>query len=408
MATLDTAPMPVQGHTQDRAQPRPTREQQLFSEVESVFRRFMYFPHEHAYTVATLWVAHTHLRTKDGDFLPYVTPRLYYGSMSPGCGKTLALELTATQSFRGSVELNPTEPGLISMYHNDKSTACITEIDKFFGDRGHSKEGHKAVINSGYRKGATVKRERGGVTEPRRIHGPMALDGKNAKRFLEPEGPFDAVRSRSVAVILDRKPDGVDVAEYDPQRDEARLIANRDVLAHWGLRFASTILARNVDKLIPAGINNRDKETWRVLFQVAAHVGGDWVRRLQDAARALILGQWGEDEQPVRSFAQQLLDAVQAVYGPDERFLPSRVVCQRVMEIDGWWRQEWSNPRAASMGLAAELATFGIEATREYVNGKQERGYALMDLLDVESDDDWTEPEATDASEWDWSELDDE
>lgn len=402
-----TATLPMHVGTPGAERPRVTRDQQRLNEVESVFRRFMHFPHEHAYTVATLWVAHSHLRTAEGDFLPYVTPRLYFGSTSPGCGKTQALELTTLMGFNGEVTLNPTEPGLVSKFHNDKATVGLTECDQFFGARGGSKEGHKAVINGGYRKGATVDRERGGVTEKRRIHGPMALDGKNAKRFLEKDGPFDAVRSRSIAIILDRKPEGAKVAEYDPQRDEKRLHSISTRLAEWGVRNARTILALNVDPLIPAGIHSRDKETWRVLFQVAAFVGGDWVDRVTAAARALVLGEWGEDETPVRSYAEQLLDAVRGTYGPGETFLPVATLIQRLLTVDGWWRQEWTNPRAASMSLADELATFGIEGSRAYVEGRQVRGYALVALLDVEDEPEPAEPTAEPA-EWDWSELDDE
>jgi hypothetical protein len=399
-----TTPLPAQGHER----PRVTRDQQRLNEIEHVFRRFMHFPHEHAYTMATLWVAHSHLRTKEGDFLPYVTPRVYFGSMRPNCGKTLALELTTLMSYRGEMTLNPTEPGLISMFHNDKQTVGLTEIDKFFGERGHSKEGHKAVINGGYKRGATVSRERGGVTEKRNVHGPMALDGKNAKRFLELEGPFDAVRSRSIAIILDRKPAGTQVTEYDPQRDENRLRSISARLAEWGCRNARTILSLNIDSLVPAGIDNRDKETWRVLFQIAAFVGGGWVERIQAAARALILGEWGEDETPVRSYAEQLLHAARGAYGAGETFLPTRTLVTRLMDIDGWWRQEWTSPRAASMSLADELATFGIEKGREYVDGKQERGYALVDLLDVEDDPEPQPEPVADVAEWNWDELEEE
>lgn len=394
-------------------EPRPkvTRDQQRLNEIERVFRRFMHFPHEHAYTVATLWVAHTHLRDKEENFLPYVTPRLYFGSKRPGCGKTLALELATLMSFNGEMTLNPTEPGLVSKLHNDKATVGLTEIDKFFGERGSSKDGHKAVINGGYKKGATVDRERGGVTEKRRIHGPMALDGKNAKRFLEEDGPFDAVRSRSVPVLLERKPNDAAVAEYDPQRDEKRLRAISTRMAEWGVRNARVILSLNIDPLVPAGdYAPRDKETWRVLFQVAAFVGGDWIERVVAAFMAMVMGEWGEQDAPTLSYAEELLHAARGAYEAGQTFLPTRVLIQRLRELDGWWGDEWTSPRAAAMGLADELGTFGIEATREYVEGKRERGYALVDLLDVDQPEGDDEPQAptTPVDEWDWSELDED
>lgn len=405
--SIDTRPLPA-AHTTPPA--RPTREQQLLSEVEQVFRRFMHYPHEHAFTVATLLVAHTHLRGPNGEFLPRVTPRGYTGSLLPGCGKTMDLELKTLMSFNGQIVLEPTEPGVISLIHNDKATVGLTEIDLLFGNRGTSRAGLKAAINGGYRRGATVDRERGGETEKRNIHGPMFLDGKNLRRFLQEDGPFDTVRTRSIVTALERKPAHVKLDKYNSERHEPRLRQIAARLTLWGRHHGQQIVRLNVERWMDSiGLDNRDAEIWTVLFQVAAHVGGDWPARVTAAAKALVLGVWGEDEAPVLSPAQDLLEAVRAVYGPGETFLPTRVILQRVMGRDGWWTGEWSSPRAASMGLAAELGTFGIEATREYVDGRQERGYALVALLDVESDDDdWGDPPAEDVESWNWDELDDE
>jgi hypothetical protein len=390
---------------------KPTKDQLLLADVERVFRRFMHFPHDHAHTMASLWVAHTHLRSAEGDLLPRITPRIYYGSKQSGAGKTTALELTTLMSYRGEMALEPTEPGLVTKLHVDKATVGITEIDLFFGSRGTSKQGHRAVINGGYKRGATVDRERNGEVEKRNIHGCMALDGKNARKFLEVDGPFDTLRTRSHAIILDRKPKSVKLDEYDSERHEKRLTSISTGLTEWGMRNGRAIVGLNVDPLLDdAGVHNRDKEIWRVLFQVAAWVGGGWLERVVAAARAIVLGEWGEEDAPQLSFAEELLRAAREAFTLDDGgFLPTRVLCRRLLDVDGWWREEWTSPRAASMSLAEELATFGIEAKREYVEGKQERGYALVELLQVDEPE-YVEPEpaVTPVDEWDWDELDEE
>src|SRR3954452_24047469 len=101
-----TATLPMHAPAE---RPRVTKDQQLLAEIETSFCRFMAFPHEHAYTVATLWVAHTHLQP-----WPRITPRLYYGSKSAGCGKTMAMELTTLMSLNGEIVIEPTGPGLTS------------------------------------------------------------------------------------------------------------------------------------------------------------------------------------------------------------------------------------------------------------------------------------------------------
>lgn len=389
--------------------PRVTKDQQLLAEIETVFRRFMHFPHQHAYTIATLWVAHTHLRSAEGDLLPRITPRIYYGSKQSGAGKTTALELTTLMSYRGEMALEPTAPGLTTKLHVDKATVGITEIDLFFGTRGTSKSAHRAIINGGYKRGATVDRERDGEVEKRNIHGCMALDGKNARKFLEVDGPFDTLRTRSHAIILERKPKDVRLDEYDSEKHERRLTSISARMTDWGTKYGRRIVQLDVDPALnAAGVHNRDKEIWRVLFQVAAWAGGEWPQRVTDAARAIVLGEWGEEDTPQLSYAEELLHAAREAFTLDDGgFLPTRVLLQRLMRSEGWWQAEWTTPRAAAMSLADELGTFGIEATRAYVDGRQERGYALVDMLDVDEPEEDEAPAAP-VDEWDWSELDED
>jgi hypothetical protein len=400
-----TAPMPAQGSPAAPAESRPrvTRDQQLLAEVEGAFRAFMAFPHEHAFTVATLWVAHTHLQPWSR-----ITPRLYYGSKQAGCGKTMAMELTTLMSLNGEVVIEPTGPGLISKIHNDHATVGLDEIDLFFGTRGTARSKERAVINGGYKRGATVDRERQDETEKRNIHGPMVLAGKNAHKFLTAES-FETLRTRSIPIILERKPAGLKLAKYrsDIHEDRLRGIARR--MARWGQHNGRHITSLDVEKLLPAGIDNRDAEIWTVLFQIAAFVGGDWLDRVIAAARALVLNQWGDDESPVLSPADELREAALGAFQPGEAFLPVSELVRRVRAVPGWWQREWTSPKGAAMSLAAELGTFRVEGTRAYVDTpegrRQVRGYALADLLDVETEDPWdVEPSADD--EWDDDELD--
>jgi hypothetical protein len=389
--------------------PKVTKEQQLLNEVEGVFRKFMAMPSEHAFTVATLWVAHTHLRSTEGHFLPRTTPRLYYGSKQAGCGKTMAMELTTLMCFNGEVVIEPTEPGLISKIHNDHATVGLDEIDLFFGNRGGSKSGHRAVINGGYKRGTTVDRERNDETEKRNIHAPMVLAGKNANRFMTADA-FETLRTRSIAVLLERKPVGTELAKYRSDRHEGHLRSIAARLARWGQHFGKRITCLDVEPLLDAlGIDNRDAEVWNPLFQLAAHVGGDWLDRIEAAAKALTLGDWGPDETPVLSPAEDLLKAAADAFGDDEDFLSTSELLRRLLTAEGsWWTEEWSTPRAAAMDLATTLGTFGIEASRGYVDGKQARGYALSALQAApdDEDEDWGAESAAPA-EWDWSGIDD-
>lgn len=386
---------------------RPTEEQQLLNEVESVYRRFMWMPTEHAYTVATLWVCHTHLRGNDGTFLARTTPRLYFGSKQAGCGKTMAMELTTLMSHNGEIVTEPTQHGLVTAISTDLATIGLDEIDLYFGARGTAKGGVRAVVNSGYKAGATVTRERNDEVDKRPVHAPMALAGKNANRFMTSEA-FETLRTRSIAILLERKPVGTEMVKYRSERHEKHLRSIAARLRRWGSHHGKKVTGLDVEATMPRGIDNRDEEIWSPLFQVAAYVGGPWPARVEKAARALVLGEWGADDSPVLSPAQELLEATRAAFLPGEDFLAVSTLLTRLMTVAGWWRDDWANPHSAAMDLAMTLGTFGVEKSRATVNGKQARGYALVELLDEPVTDDWDDEEpAADDGEWDWSELDD-
>lgn len=407
-AAADVDAAELDGPTQvEQRRPRYTAEQQLLNEVEAIYRKFMFMPTEHAYTVATLWVAHTHLRSNEGEFLPRTTPRLYFGSKRAGCGKTMAMELTTLMSHNGAIKTEPTQPGLVTAINNDLATIGLDEIDLYFGARGTAQSGVRAILNTGYKRGATIDRERQGEVEKRNVHAPVAMAGKNANRFMTAEA-FETLRTRSIAVLLERKPVGAEMVKYRSERHEDVLRAVGARLRRWGAHAGRRVVGIDVEALIPAGIDNRDEEIWAPLFQVAAYVGGEWPGRVERAAKALVLGVWQDDDSPVLSPAQELLEAARGVYQPGEDFLATSALLGRLMKVDGWWRDDWSNPRAAAMELATTLGTFGIDKGRAYVDGVQVRGYPLVDLLDEPATEDWDDGhEAADVDEWDWSGIDD-
>lgn len=362
-----------------------TSDQLLLNEVEQVFRQFMYFPNEHCFTVASLWVAHTHLRNADGVFLPYVTPRLYYGSKTAGCGKSLVTEITTKLSHNGEVILEPTTPSVTTLMNNDQATIGFDEIDTFFG-RGTGKQAMRAILNGGYKRGAKVTRQRSDETDRQNCHGPIVMNGKNANLFLTHEN-FETLRTRSISVILDKPPAGTYVDRFNPEVHDARLTHLMGRLKRWGVLNHRAVLSIPIDGLMPPALANRAEEIWTVMFRVAHHVGGDWPSRCEAAARAIQLGEWQEDDVPTLSPTEELLAHVRACFREGEAFLPSSLVIERLesLPVRAAIMSEWHSERAASMGLARALAVYGIESLRATYAGDQVRGYDRADLFESEA-----------------------
>jgi hypothetical protein len=355
-----------------------TAEQLLANEIEQVFRQFMSMPNEHSYTVSTLWVLHTHLRSVDGVFLPYITPRLYFGSKSAGCGKSLATELTTKMSHNGEVILEPTTPSVTTMMNQDQSTIGFDEIDTYFG-RGVGKSSMRAILNGGYKRGAFVTRQRSDETDRMNCHGPIVMNGKNANLFLGHDN-FETLRTRSISIILEQKPADVYVDRYNPEMHDARLHGLMRRIKKWGMVNAKSVISIPIEGLMPAKIANRAEEIWTVLFRIAAHLGDDWPARCDSAARAFVLGEWEEEVTPCISPAEELLQRVRATFADTEEFLSTETILGRLTGAS--LMAEWvGGERAATMGLSRGLAVFGIEHTRRRLNGSEPVwGYGREDI----------------------------
>lgn len=357
-----------------------TPEQLLANETEQVFRQFMYMPNDHCFTVSTLWVLHTHIRNAEGSFLPYVTPRLYFGSKIAGCGKSLATELTTKMSHNGEMILEPTPPSITTMMNQDMSTLGFDEIDTYFG-RGNGKTSMRAILNGGYKRGAFVTRQRADESERLNCHGPIVMNGKNAARFMTSES-FETLRTRSICVILDQKPVGHYVDRFNPELHDGRLRDLMKRLRRWGLVNARAVTAIPIDGLMPPRIANRAEEIWTVLFRIAAHLGGDWPARCEASARAFTLGEWEDEENPTVSPAEELLYCVRATIGDDETFIPTSAILERLEDLPqrATMMNEWHSERAAMMGLSRALAVYGITHVRRTFEGEQVWGYDSTDL----------------------------
>ena len=132
----------------------------LLDEVRSYLDRFCAFPSEAALDVVTLWVAHTHAVDATHKMVFESTPRLAILSSEPGSGKTRVLELVEQLSHNGTRVTDPTGPGLLCLIDQERATVCIDEIDVLFGP-GSGQRQIRAILNSGYRRGANIVRQRG-------------------------------------------------------------------------------------------------------------------------------------------------------------------------------------------------------------------------------------------------------
>lgn len=120
--------------------------------VEAFYRKYAVYPTQHHYTVLPLWAAHTYVYEEFD-----TSPRLFLDSAVPGSGKTRTLELLDETAKNPLMSFGATSAALIRTIHKGGRTILMDEIDTVYnkGAAGGS-EDVTAVVNAGYKKGATV------------------------------------------------------------------------------------------------------------------------------------------------------------------------------------------------------------------------------------------------------------
>jgi hypothetical protein len=215
-----------------------------------------------------LWFAHTHLVDET-----YTTPRLLIESPVPEAGKTTVIEHAERLCAHPLQMATVSSPAMITrMLQKSMRTILIDEADRALNPDKPGIDDLMAVLNSGYKKGATrpvlVPTKGGGwdaVEMP--TYSPVAMAGN------QPKLPDDTL-SRTIRVLIMPDHEGtVDDSDWELIEPEAKTIAND--LASWADLVCDQV--RNGPRpSLPEGAKARTKERWLPLKRVAVAAGDRW------------------------------------------------------------------------------------------------------------------------------------
>jgi hypothetical protein len=126
----------------------------LLDAVGTLLSKYVVFRSTAQRTAVVLWIAHAHA-LKAFEVTPYLNVR----SAEKRSGKTRLLETLAELVPRPWLTVQPTEAVLFRKIAKEAPTVLLDEVDTIFkGPSTDQTEGLRAVLNSGYRRGATVDR----------------------------------------------------------------------------------------------------------------------------------------------------------------------------------------------------------------------------------------------------------
>jgi len=363
----------------DRTYPPQIALPELLAAVEELIAQFVVFGTPAQRTAVALWVAHAHaLAAFD------VTPYLNVRSAEKRSGKTRLLEVLGLLVPRPWHAVQPSEAVLFRKIARDASTLLLDEVDAVFtGPPSDRTEGLRALLNAGYRRGATVDRC---VGQGMKL---VAFQVFCAKALTGIGTLPDTVADRCIPIALLRRKKSEQVTKFKLREVRPQAAPLYGALAAWAADAVAQL--RTARPELPDGLGDRAEEVWEPLLAIADEAGGEWAARAREAAVALSGG-----DRDTESLGVTLLGAVRDVFDDlhADKILTidllRRLVEREADPWPGWWGKEVDHadethpPRKAARDLARHLKPFGLGPKDVRVpDGRKGKGYDRAEFEDA-------------------------
>jgi hypothetical protein len=373
-------------NTPANRQPEPPKEPppyrsingaELLNDIRKWFTRFICVVDPGDYDILTLWTAHTHLARE-----LYTTPRLLITSPIHESGKTTLLE------HLQHLCVNPIQAAVISseallprLLEQSLRTVLLDEVNRTLRKDKPGVEDLLAVINSGYRLGATrpvLVSAGNGEWQSRDMStfAPVALAGNS------PNLPDDT-RSRMLKILL--LPDIEDLSEesdWEFIEGDARVLAAR--LADWADSVRAAIKQMSVD--LPRGCTRRARERWRPLKRVAVVAGGGW----PDVVDVLIVANLAqeaaerEDGLRARPPGVALLADLYETWPADKGFVPTSDLLRGLVTHDpDYWGADSPYGKELTVHRFGRILSDAAKVTSQRPGGAGPRGFLRLQIEPV-------------------------
>jgi len=345
--------------------------------VDEQLDRFMHFEFVEQRHAVVLWVAGTYV------FDAYdVTPYLHIKSPEKRSGKTLLLDLLYLLCRSPLPVANMSPAALYRVVEKRRPTLLLDEVDAVFPKGRNSdpaKEEFRGLLNAGYRKGFVVYR-----SNPK---GDLLEFSPFCPKALAGIGDLpDTVADRSIPIALQRKPRDVSVARFRLRKVKPRCEEVALTVAH-ALAGKNDEIAR-MDPHLPDELNDREQDTWELLFAIADLAGGHWPELARNAALKVSR----EAQDASETIGEHLLADLRDVWGADEPAIPTKVLLERLIALEEAPWSHWFGREIDARFLAQTLKRYGVTSKKVKYGGQSLKGYRWEHLAPV-----WDRYVSTDA-----------
>ncbi|MDT8322000.1 MAG: DUF3631 domain-containing protein [Xanthomonadales bacterium] len=344
----------------------PTDGHEILDDTRDFIARFCAFPDEHSLNAVTLWCALAHMAHEFD-----TSPRLAALSPEPGSGKTRVLEILENLAPEPMFFFGASVAALFRSMADREVTLLFDEVDTIFtrGGKDDQSEDLRALLNVGYRNGATIPRCVGAQHEVQHfsVFAPCALAGLGDL----PE----TLMSRSIVIRMRRRAPNEFVEPYRPRQHADAGNEIRDRLTEWALTVGPRAGQSWPD--LPDGIADRLAECWEPIIAVGDAAGGTWPERARAAAQAFV--EIAIDRAP--SLGIRLLSDLKKVFGDRPAIFTDDIL----KALNGLDEAPWGNLRGHALdarGLANRLRQYDISSKDVRIGDAVRKGYARDDFFD--------------------------
>jgi hypothetical protein len=346
-------------------------------DIKEWFGRFIAVTDPDDLNVLSLWTVHTHLVVE-----LYTTPRLQVDSVIFGSGKTTVLDHLQRLCCNPIQAASVSSPALIPrMLEIEVRTILLDEVDRSLRADKPGVEDIIAIVNSGYRFGATrpvLVPVKGGGWEMNDMstYAPIAMAGNS------PNLPPDTV-SRSIRILLMPDLNGtVEDSDWEMIADDAERL--RSKIIAWADTVRDGIRGMVVD--LPDNCIGRSKEKWRPLKRVAVAAGGDWPAIVDRLINKSLAEDEAEREAGLKTQppGMVMLTDLFAVWPDDETFMPTRELVQKlIIHNPEYWGIQSGYGKPLTETRLGRLVTQAAKVTSVRLGGVPPRGYLRSHLQPV-------------------------
>ena len=354
--------------TAQAAPPQPLDGAAILDDITAFLRWYSVYPNEHCAPTYALWLAHTHAVTSF-----YVSPRIIFSSPEPGSGKTRDLELGVQFANTPRLTISATTAALyrrIAAATDEGElppSIFFDEVDAIFGRTANPQvEDLRALLNSGYKRGATVDRCEGDSKNMKvrefPVFAPVALAG------LAGNMPA-TITTRAITIHKRKRAPGEVVHPYRERDAEQEAKPIREDLAQWMSDIADTLAEARPH--MPQGVEDRPAEVWEALLAIADQAGGHWPETARAACRHFVL-----DAEPAeQSLGVQLLADCRSIFNGRDRVTTEELITT-LRRLD---EAPWSDLHGKMIDvrvLAKLLKPYGVRSrTMKLPGGGTAKGY---------------------------------